>query len=208
MIDAKQFWDGAAEKYAKSPIEDMEGYTHTLDRTRSYLTLNDHVLEIGCGTGSTSLILAKGVNQITASDISPNMIHIGRAKANEQKISNVKFIVADVFNKDIENKTYDAVMAFNLLHLLEDLAADISRVHGLLKPDGLFISKTICQFGAGIPLKYRIMKWILPLMQLFGKAPYVNFMDAKKLESVITAGGFKIIETGNYPTRYVVARKI
>lgn len=208
MIDAAKFWDGVAEKYSKSPIEDMEGYTHTLERTRSYLTRNDQVLELGCGTGSTSLLLAKEVNQITASDISSNMICIGRAKANEQRISNVKFVVANVLDNKIDTKPYDAVMAFNLLHLLENLPEGVSRIHSLLKPDGIFISKTICQFGAGIPLKYRIMKLALPLLQLIGKAPYVNFMDAKQLESIIVAGGFKIIETGNHPTRYIVARKI
>ena len=53
---------------------------------------------------------------------------------------------------------------------------------------------------------------ILPLMQLVGKAPYVNFMSITELENRIEAAGFKILETGNYPARppnrFIVAERI
>ena len=52
MKNAAQFWDGQAEKYAKKPIANMQAYNATLDRTRSYLAKDQHVLEVGCGTGS------------------------------------------------------------------------------------------------------------------------------------------------------------
>ena len=58
MQQAETFWDGAAENYAKSPIRDVEAYNYTLERTRTYLSPTDKVLEVGCGTGSTALLLA------------------------------------------------------------------------------------------------------------------------------------------------------
>ena len=208
MKDPAKFWDGIAEKYAKSPIEYMEGYEASLERTRSYLKPSDHVLEVGCGTGSTALLLAENVAHITATDLSANMIKIGIDKARSQNIKNVTFAIADVLNPAIDDGPYDVVLALNLLHLLEDLPAGIKRIHSLLKPEGIFISKTITRFGSGTPIKYRLMKLALPLMQAIGKAPYVNFMGTKELDDVILAGGFEIIETGAYPTRYIVARKI
>ena len=212
MKQAAQFWDGVAAKYAKSPISDMDAYTYSLDRTRSYLTLDDRLLEVGCGTGSTALLLAENAGHITASDLSANMIRIAEGKARDQGVANVSFVTADVMDDALESEPYDVVMALNLLHLLRDLPATIGRIHGLLKPGGLFISKTICPFGKAMPLKYRFLKLLVPVIQLVGKAPYVNFMTIETLEDAITAGGFKIIETGNYPasppSRYVVARKI
>ena len=212
MQNAAQFWDKVAEKYAKSPIADMDSYTYTLQRTRSYLAPSDNILEVGCGTGSTALLLAEHVNQITASDLSGNMINVGSQKAADQGISNVKFVNAELFDNEIENGPYDAVLALNLLHLLEDVPQAIRRINGLLKPGGLFISKTVCVEGLRLPFKFRMIKMILPLMQLIGKAPYVNFMKIDELEGIISDGGFKIIETGNYPasppSRYIVARKI
>lgn len=211
MQNAAAFWDNAAGKYAKSPIADMDSYTYTLERTKSYLSPNDRILEVGCGTGSTALLLADQVQHITASDLSANMIAIGSKKAQDQSVSNVKFVTAGLGDSALEDGPYDAVLALNLLHLIEDMPAAIRQINKLLKPGGTFISKTVCKPGAGTPFKFRLLKMILPLMQWVGKAPYVNFMEIRELEETITSSGFKIIETGSYPaappSRYVVARK-
>lgn len=218
MVNAKKFWDGIAEKYAKNPIADIKSYNYTLERTRSYLSQDDKILEVGCGTGSTALLLSENVAHITASDLSANMIKIARQKASEQGIKNVSFIEADLQSDALDRKAtneappYDAILALNLLHLLTDAPAAIKTINTLLKPDGIFISKTVCQFGKGTSLKFRLIKLLLPLMQLIGKAPFVKFRTIKEHEEMITKAGFKIIETGNYPAsppnRYVVARKL
>ncbi len=212
MQDAMTFWDKAAQKYSKSKISDMDAYTYTLGRTRSYLSATDTVLELGCGTGSTALLLAENVAHITASDLSGNMLKVGTQNAADQGVSNVTFVRSDVLGSAIDDGPYDAVLAFNLLHLLEDPKAVIKRANGLLKPGGLFISKTVCTPGAGLPLKLRLMLMVLPLMQWLGKAPYVNFMDIEELEAMIAAEGFEIMEAGNYPaappSRYIVAKKL
>ena len=210
MIDAAEFWNRAAAKYAKSPIANMDAYSYTLERTRSYLSASDRVLEVGCGTGSTALLLAESVAHITASDLSANMIRIAADKARDQGISNVTAVTAGLFDSAIEGGPYDAVLAFNLLHLLEDSRAAVRRINALLKPGGTFISKTVCLPGSGAPLKFRVMKMILPLMQWIGKAPYVKFMDTEELEDLIASEGFKIVESGTHPapSRYVVARKL
>ncbi len=210
MQQAANFWDQSAEKYASSPIDDIEAYNYTLGRTRSYLSPSDKVLEVGCGTGSTALLLAADVNHIVASDYSGKMIAIAKGKAKDQGTENVEFITADLFDASIENGPYDVVLALNLLHLVEDIPSALRRISTLLKPGGTFISKTVCQPGKGAPLKFRLIKVILPLMQFLGKAPYVRFMQTGVLEDMVATQGFKIIEAGDYPapSRYIVAKKI
>jgi len=210
MQQSAKFWDKAAEKYAKSPIQDVEAYDYTLKRTRSYLSSTDKVLELGCGTGSTALLLAADVDQIVASDVSPNMIEIASRKAQLDQVPNVRFITADIFDKKIGEGPYDVVLAFNLLHLIEDTADAIQRIHGLLKPDGTFISKTVCKPGKEAPLKYRFFPLLIPMMQLLGKAPFVRFMEIGDFEDLIETQGFKILESGNHPapSRYIIARKV
>ncbi|MFT5511220.1 MAG: SAM-dependent methyltransferase [Hyphomicrobiaceae bacterium] len=102
------------------------------------------------------------------------------------------------------------VLALNLLHLLEDLPAALQSINGLLKPGGTFISKTVCKPGKGASFKFRMIKAVLPIMQFFGKAPYVNFMEIKELDDAMTSHGFKIIEAGDHPSpsRYIVAKKV
>ena len=209
MQQTATFWDKAADKYAKSPIADIDAYNDTLGRTRTYLKTTDRVLEIGCGTGSTALLLAPDVDHIIASDISTRMIEIASRKAADQGVSNVTFTAADLFDSARDQGPYDAVLAFNLLHLVEDAPGAIRHIHGLLKPGGVFICKTVCQPGTGAPLKFRLIKLLLPLMQWLGKAPYVNFMTPTEFETLMTAQDFNIVESGDRPppSRYVVARK-
>ena len=211
MLDAKTFWDKAAAKYARSPIADMEAYRHTLERTQSHLSPTDRVLEVGCGTGSTALRLADAVAAITATDISANMIRIAEEKAKADGIANVRFVTAGLSDDALGDGPYDAVLAFNLLHLLEDAGAAVRRIHGLLKPGGLFISKTVCRPESGGSFKFLLMKTALPLLQLVGKAPFVRLMSIDELEEIVASAGFDIVETGNFPasppSRFIVARR-
>ena len=206
MPDSAKFWDKRATKYAKSPIKNMTAYNQTMERTKAHLSQNDAVLEFGCGTGSTAILLAGSVKQITASDISANMIDIAKSKATDQQVGNIAFLKGTVFDDKLEEASFDVVLAYNLLHLLEDLPAAITRVNALLKPGGLFISKSVCMGGQG-----GFWRILLPIMQTFRLAPFVRFMTIDELENEITDAGFKIIETGNYPvsppSRFVVAKK-
>jgi ubiquinone/menaquinone biosynthesis C-methylase UbiE len=70
------FWDRTSRKYAKSKIADRAGYERTLERTRALLGPNVRVLELGCGTGTTALRLARDAQSYLATDISAEMIAI------------------------------------------------------------------------------------------------------------------------------------
>jgi ubiquinone/menaquinone biosynthesis C-methylase UbiE len=205
------FWSRISRKYAAHPIRNMEGYLATLERTKSYLKREDRVLEIGCGTGSTALLLAPCVAHVTATDLAPGMIEIAEEKRAEQALGNIAFKVADVLEHPTEDAPYDAVLAHNLLHLVPDLDQALAQVASLVKPGGIFVSKTICapaEGGIGYALIRRIA---LPVMQAIGKAPFVNFRTGQALEQSIRRVGFDIVETsdqpGVLPSRYIVARK-
>ena len=203
-VETAAFWDKVAPKYAKQPIKDQTAYEQTLDRIRGHLSPSDHVLELGCGTGATALLLAPKVAHITATDISPGMI----AQANDRLVGgeNVTFKAAQPQELTAPEGGYDVVMAQNLIHLLEDTEGFVSNVHRLLKPGGLFISKTPCLAHFN-----RFLMLIIPVMQVFGKAPFVKTLSITELEGAISWDGFDIIETGSYPakppSRFIVARK-
>ncbi len=211
MKDAKTFWNQIAAKYAKQPIADMDSYEYTLARTRSYLKPTDTVLEVGCGTGSTAILLAQNVASMTATDISDQMIEVGRAKARDENVQNLTFQEVDVLNTGLNGEKFDAVLAHNLLHLIEDLPTSLAQISQHLEPGGVFISKSVCGFGQNAPLKFRLIKTLIPLMQFLGKAPFVAFRTIEDHEAAIKAAGFEIVESGNFPqsppSRYVVAIK-
>ncbi|WP_406644719.1 class I SAM-dependent methyltransferase [Aliisedimentitalea scapharcae] len=205
------FWSKISRKYAASPIRDMDGYLMTLERTKSHLKSEDKVLEIGCGTGSTALLIAPHVAHITATDLSLGMIEIANEKLVRESVGNVTFKVAEVLDHSSDDVSYDAVLAHNLLHLLPALDSALEYISSLIKPGGLFISKTVCAPEHG-GFKYAmISKVAIPFMQAIGKAPFVDFITAETLERKMNGVGFDIVEKtdkiGMFTSRYIVARK-
>jgi len=198
------FWDKIADKYAASPVKNIAAYEETLTRTRAYLDPADDVLELGCGTGTTALKLAEDAGDITATDFSPRMIAIAQGKIAEAGAENVTARVGT--SREAAETGFDVVLGFNYLHLLPDMEETVAHVHGLLRPGGHFISKTVC---LGRAPHFKVLIWV---MQTLGKAPFVRCLKVETLEAVIRRQGFEIVETGNYParpvSRFIVARKI
>lgn len=208
MRTSEQFWDNMACDYAAKPIKNMDAYSKTLERTRLYLHANDTVLELGCGSGSTALLLSGHVGHIWASDLSSRLVQIGREKAKEQKVGNVDFLHADMYDEALAaNAPYDCIWAFNFIHLLEDIPAAIKHMNLLLKPGGVLISKTGCLAG-----RYGLLRIPITIMQWLGKAPHVSYISASRLETVMVEQGFEILESCTFPKaeeiRFIVARKL
>lgn len=203
MASQEKFWDGIADRYARRDVRDAEAYATTLERTRAHLQPGDRVLELGSGTGTTALTLAKGVAHLTGTDVSGRMVAIAESRADEAQAPNVEFRHGG-FPTDAPEGPFDVVLAFNLLHLLDDLPGALAEVRARLVPGGRFISKTPC-LGDGMGLRIA-----LRAMQLFGLAPPLNRLDPDGLVDAIAAAGFEIVETGDYPadppSRFVVAR--
>jgi ubiquinone/menaquinone biosynthesis C-methylase UbiE len=210
MHSQAKFWDNIAEKYANDAIRDMDAYTYTLERTRSYLKPEDAVLEIGCGTGSTALLLADSTGTYHGTDISSAMVAIARRKVAETSLPNLSFEQHPALEGVFAHDYLDAVLALNLLHLVPDVPATLTAAHGALKKGGLLITKTPCLASASFKIK--LMLKLIPLAQFFGKAPFVQSFSVAAYDRMIEAAGFEIVESGNHPVdppaRYVVARKI
>ena len=204
-----RFWDRAARKYAASPITDMAGYEATIRRVQTLLSANQEVLEIGCGTGSTALRLAPHTRRLLATDVSENMIAIAREKLAAAPTPELSFAVADADAPSGGLGEFDAVLAFNLLHLVADLDSALAAAVQVLKPGGLLISKTAC-IAEMNPL---IPRLALPLMRAIGKAPHVLCFDAESLEAALVRQGLEIVSVERHGTRgkdirvFIVARK-
>jgi len=205
MQDAT-FWDRAAPGYAKSKIKNMPAYEATLDAVRRHLKETDTVLETGCGTGTTALHLAGHVARYVATDVSPAMIDIAQGKAATGRTPNVEFRVGGADIAGTAPDSFDVVLGFNLLHLVRDLDGAIARAHDVLRPGGLYITKTVClkEMNVLIPL-------LIPLMRLVGKAPFVHSFRHQTLEQAVAGAGFEILVSRTFDgapaSRFLVARK-
>jgi SAM-dependent methyltransferase len=92
------------------------------------------VLDLGSGTGWSSLLLAEAGYRPTGVDIAPGNVKIGQLHATRWN-SAAEFITADMDTLDLD-RTFDAILMFDALHHVENPAAVIDRVGRHLVPGG------------------------------------------------------------------------
>ena len=136
------------------------------------------------------------------------MIEAAKRKASERKSENVDFAQLTIFDESLEKESFDVILAFNVLHLLEDPQKAVQRINELLKPGGLIISSTACM-GEN---RASFMSVLLFLVMKIGIIPSLKFFTVSELEDAIANGNFQIVEAASLtrnPTSYfVVAKKI
>ena len=94
------------------------------------------VLEIGCGTGAFSRLLARRSDRVLALDLSPQMIRI--AKERSEQYSNIDFQVADAMIWEFPSEQFDCVASIATLHHLP-FEETLSKMKEALKINGTLI---------------------------------------------------------------------
>ncbi len=167
-----------------------------------------HVLEFGCGTGSTAIIHAPYVRKYDATDSSENMIRIGRDKAVDAGVTNITFTCCELGDFVAQPGSIDLVLGLNVLHLIADRAKALGIVHRLLKPGGMLVSSTACIGGSPM----RLIKLIAPLGKRLGLMPDVYVFTPDDLQAEITASGFAVDNQWSHgssvKTSFVIARRL
>ena len=207
MSTGKNFWDKMARSYDTHTNTKYEkAYEATISYTQKYLKNTDIILDYACGTGITTIPLSGNVKKIIAADTSEKMIEIAEKKALENKTKNIEFNVSTIFDESFEKKSFDAVLAFNILCYINEDEKLFKRILDLLKPGGLFISATDC-YGDDKTFKTKLMF----LLCRIGIFPKINNFNTIQLESNIKNSGFQIVETKNLyetpPNFYIVSKK-
>lgn len=200
--DGARFWSRLSKKYARMPVSDEETYREKLRRTQAVLSPQMRVLEFGCGTGSTALEHAPHVAHVLATDIAEGMIAIAREKG--AGVGNVEFRVADLDDVAAEGP-FDAVLGLNVLHVMADPKSAIAKVHGMLKPGGVFVSSTMCLMDG-----MALFRLIARPARAIGLFPPLSFFPATDLLAWHEEAGFTIEENwlpGPRKGRFVIARR-
>ncbi|WP_413720873.1 methyltransferase domain-containing protein [Silicimonas sp. MF1-12-2] len=109
------------------------------------VTLGMTCLDVGCGGGDVSQLLARRVGtdgRVTGIDFDPVKVEMAAQEAADAGISNLNFRAESVY--DLEpDETFDVVYArFVLSHLADPMKA-LSGMHGMLRPGGLVIVEDV-----------------------------------------------------------------
>lgn len=146
-------WDAEAEHFDDDPDH---GLRDPAVREAWRSLLREHlpvpparVADLGCGTGSLSVLLADEGYAVDGVDFSPAMVRRARAKAGER--DDVTFVVADAGAPPLDEGAYDVVLCRHVLWTLPDQPAALERWTALLRPGGtLLLVEGHWHTGAGL----------------------------------------------------------
>ena len=97
------------------------------------------ILDVGCGAGFFSVLLAKEGYQVTGVDLTPDMVENARILASEEKTA-CEFLVMDAENLRFEDESFDVVISRNLTWTLPDVKRAYREWVRVLKKGGTLLN--------------------------------------------------------------------
>ncbi|MBN9122301.1 MAG: methyltransferase domain-containing protein [Planctomycetes bacterium] len=97
------------------------------------------VLDLGCGTGWTSLFFARAGYEVVGADIAPDMIRLANELRDREGLANASFVVSDYEALTFHNE-FDAVVFFHSLHHADDEGLALRKAFAALKPGGVLLA--------------------------------------------------------------------
>jgi len=151
---ARQVWNNEATTFDNQPDHGLRdpivrtAWTNLL--AQSLPSPPASVLDIGCGTGSLSLVLTGLHYTVTGTDLSEEMIARAKAKTKAAGYS-IPFKVMDAGNPDFSGQQFDGIVCRHLLWALPEPALVLQRWSKLLVPGGrLLLIEGFWHTGAGL----------------------------------------------------------
>lgn len=176
-------WDAEAEHFDREPDHGLlapETRAAWWEVLEAVLPASPaRVADLGCGTGTVSVLMAEHGYEVVGVDLSPRMIDQARHKAHEVGVS-VRFDVGNAAEPRLELAAFDVVFGRHVVWAMPDPAKALRRWVPLLRPGGrLVLVEGRWSTGAGLsadslislvsPLVDQIEVTPLPDPTLWGK---------------------------------------
>jgi len=173
----------------KVPIECYLEHVARYIFASNFIKNNELVVDIACGIGYGSYVLAKkGVKKIIGIDISNLAIEYGKKRYSGKVNSIIEFIVGDAMKIPIYSDKVDVIVSFETIEHLNDPETFLLECRKILKNEGLFILST--------PNKY---------IKRHEENPYhIRELYIEELLSMLNNSGFDIVDVyGQIPVKYI-----
>ncbi|HEX6843943.1 MAG TPA: methyltransferase domain-containing protein [Actinomycetota bacterium] len=156
-----------------------------------HVSAGDHVLDVGCGSGSISVGLARGVRRVTGIDPEDGFAD-AREYARRVGLTNIEFRVGDVYLLDDPDGTYDACLCHSVLEALERPLDALREMRRVLRPGGVLAAASVdygglLLEGPEVPLLRRFYEIRERLWLADGADPY----RGRALRALLGAAGFE-----------------
>jgi SAM-dependent methyltransferase len=164
---------------------------------RAGVRSGDCVIDVGCGTGTTTLQLAAGVGahgSVLAIDISEPLLALARRRCLEQGHANVRLIRADAQTHRFERGCHDlAVSRFGVM-FFDDPVGAFRNLASALRPGGRLAFSSWAPLEANpwfaLPLQVGIERFRPPAPQPPRAPGPLALSEPDYIEEILSAAGF------------------
>ena len=198
-----EYWESTAPSWAAADrhLDVVTSPFGDLAMDRLSLGAGQRALDIGCGTGTTTMELAQRVGpdgDALGLDIAPTMIQIARERAAAAG-SNARFEVADVQVTDVGVARFDAAYSRFGVMFFSDPVAAFTRIRAEMKRGGalafacwdvVFTNEWMLTPAAAVIQ----VTGVLPPMPGPGEPSPFSLADPARIESVLAKSGFTAID--------------
>ena len=142
MPQVADYWTALAPSFDAEPDHGLRSpvvRTAWAERLREWVPgVGADVLDVGCGTGSLSLLLAEQGHRVVGVDVSAGMVARARRKLAATG-RDVSLLLGDAAAVPVRAGRFDVVLARHLLWALPDPVATLRRWVRLLRPGGWLV---------------------------------------------------------------------
>ncbi len=145
LEEIAKYWSNQADGYSKINQEELEKKQRSVWRK----LIEDNrpkgsslkVLDIGCGPGFFSILMAEGGHQVTSVDFSEKMLENAKKNAQKYKVDNcIDFLKMDAQQLSFEKESFDFILSRNITWTLENPKQAYKEWLRVLKPGGCFLN--------------------------------------------------------------------
>ena len=191
MMSKKNTWEGIADDFDKR-VKYVAG-VQNIEMIQTALggqALSGEILELGCGNGTYSEILAEKAGKLYVTDISQRMISVCRQRLGH--LNHVVIEQQDCFQLSYPEKTFDAVVMANLLHVIPDPEKALRESRRVLKKNGTIIIVSFTTQGMRF---FHKIGMICRYLRVFGKPPgSARTLTLNSTRSLLESEGFLVKE--------------
>jgi SAM-dependent methyltransferase len=194
-----QFYDGLAviydDKYENPSIRYMR-HVESNVISRYARGRQMRILDLGCGTGSSAVDLAKNHHEVVGVDISPEMIAAARRRAAKAGVeSRTTFFVGNIQHLPSLSGRFDfALSTFGALNHVKDLKATFHGVAQTLTVGSRFVfslANMLNRFSGSRQPDGTEARWRRLEMKEIGRAVWTRFYTRSQVESALRESGFR-----------------
>ncbi len=175
MKEKKNFWDRNARIYNRFMRKDRAAYEKMYALIRPVVKAKT-VLELATGTGLIAKHIVNAAAHIEATDASAEMITEAK---RDNRSAKLHFSVQDMFRLPYADRSFDAVIVSNALHIVLQPEKALREIRRVLKDDGVLIAPTFTHAGNSFSGKVRAFFMKLagfPLHSRWTSEEYLTFL--------------------------------